>query len=965
MNNKFIDFKYLFYFMYFRYAMKHPQLPYQMKTIFKLHLYFLLFLFPLVLFGQVTSEPNPPLADGTVTLYFDKQGTGLSNYNGTIYAHIGLTINDEAWQNVIGNWGNNSVQPSLTHVSGSTYSLTLAPDLYEYFGVNSNNTINGIDVVFRSADGNQQTSPDIFIPVGAFQLVSSYPQDGETVLVSQGENLNISAHTTTAANWSLKANGSTVHSASGTENYTYSYGLSDVTSFELKAVSSGQEIKVNFVAIPAPDVSVEAIPEGMEQGINYLEDATKALLAVYAPGKGFVHLIGSFNNWSISNEYLMKKDTENPDLYWYELSGLTPGEVYTYQYRTADGIKTADPYSTLVLSPWDDPYITEAMYPNMPEYPEGQEFEVTVLQTNQPEYNWQVTNFQKPDKDELIIYELLIRDFNSGKTWNSLISDFNYLKNLNINAIEILPVMEFEGNISWGYNPAYHLALDKAYGNKDSMKAFIDLCHQNGIAVILDVALNHVYGRSPLVRMWMDDPDGDGFGPPTASNPYCHTEAKHAYNVGYDLNHQSEATQYYVKRTVEYWIDEFKIDGFRWDLTKGFTNNCTSNDEGCTNSYQFDRVVILKEYADYQWDMDPEFYVIFEHLGFGGSHDEEIEWAGYRADEGKGIMLWNKMTDPYNQNTMGYIENSSFNSVSHTAQGYDTMQNVAYAESHDEERIMFKNLEYGNSNSDYDTTDLATALQRQQALAAVLFTIPGPKIFWQFGELGYDFSINHCEDGSINNDCRTDPKPIPFEIGYALDENRVAVYNTWSYIFDLRRMNEVFKSKTYSVETGNLLPRIYIWDDNMPADELKNVVIFANFRTTPQTIAPYFPYTGEWVNMMDLSTVNVTATDVSFTMELQPGEFRIFGNAQPYLSVEKEVEQSTGIWLYPNPAGEYIYLSESVSGLEIYDLQGKKIKTIKEEIPQGYSIDISNLPQGIYFVKFNSNRKGSLRLIKK
>src|SRR5699024_33736 len=130
------------------------------------------------------------------------------------------------------------------------------------------------------------------------------------------------------------------------------------------------------------------------------------------------------------------------------------------------------------------------------------------------------------------------------------------------------------------------------------------------------------------------------------------------------------------------WMKEFKIDGFRWDLTKGFTNNCTDGDEECTNAYQADRVQILKEYADYQWELDPEFYVIFEHLGVGGSHEEEIEWANYRVDEGKGIMLWNKWTDPFNQNTMGYPENSDFNGLHHEDQGYKALRNVAYAESH-------------------------------------------------------------------------------------------------------------------------------------------------------------------------------------------------------------------------------------------------------------------------------------------
>lgn len=929
--------------------------------------YFLIIFCSSFVFAQVTTDPNPADPNDPVTLYFDKAGTGLNSYNGTIYAHIGLTVNGIAWQNLIGDWGDNSTQPALTHVSGTVYSLTMSPSLYSYFGVGTTNSISAINVVFRSADGSQQTSPDYTIPVGGFQLVSSTPNNGATAMVNQGENLNISAQTTLNANWVLKANGATVHSSSNTSNYSHSYTLNETVEFELTAThSSGQSISTNFTAIITPVVSSQAIPDGIEQGINYHENPAKVTLALYAPHKEFVHVIGSFNNWTISNDYLMKRDTSNPDLYWIEIEGLNSGEINTFQYRTSDGIKTADPYSTLVLSPWDDPWITPEMYPNLPEYPAGQEFEVSVIQTNQPEYNWQVTNFERPAKENLMVYELLIRDFNSEKTWDSLIDDFDYFKNLNINAIEILPVMEFEGNISWGYNTAYHLALDKAYGTKESMKAFIDLCHQNGIAVILDLALNHVYGRSPLVRMWMDDPDGDGFGNPTAMNPYCNTEARHSYNVGYDLNHQSTATQYYVKRTVEYWMQEFKVDGFRWDLTKGFTQNCTPSDENCTNGYQADRVAILKQYADYQWAMDDDFYIIFEHLGYGGSHDEEIEWANYKFPEGKGIMLWNKATEPYNQNTMGWVENSSFNWVDHEIQGYPGRRNVAYAESHDEERMMYKNSQWGNESGTYDVKDTETALERQQALGAVLFMIPGPKMIWQFGELGYDFSINRCPDGTISNACRTDPKPIPSEIGYTTDVNRLAVYETWSRLLNIRLNNEVFNTNTYDIQSGDLLPRIYVWNDAMDPSELKNVIVLANFDVVQKDIIPYFPYTGTWYDLLSEATINVTSTGSDFTIMLQPGEFRIYGNQLAVMNNQDVNSPQEKIQLFPNPTRDKFSFSKDVENIEIFDFTGRKVKTLNGLLKKGQTMDVSLLPAGIYVVKATSHFKiFTIKLIKK
>src|SRR5690606_12218436 len=246
--------------------------------------------FSVLIFGQVTTVPNPPEADAQVILYFDKAGTGLGGYNGTIYAHIGITVNGNAWQYVIGNWGDNNVQPALTHESGTTYSLTLSPTLYAYFGAPETANISAINVVFRSADGTQQTSPDYTIPVGGFQLVSSNPADGATVTVNQGGNLNISAQTTLNANWILKANGATVNTSNNNSNYAFSYPVNETIEFELTAThSGGQSITIEFTAIITPVVITQSIPDWVVQGINYNQTTTRATLALYAPGKSFVH----------------------------------------------------------------------------------------------------------------------------------------------------------------------------------------------------------------------------------------------------------------------------------------------------------------------------------------------------------------------------------------------------------------------------------------------------------------------------------------------------------------------------------------------------------------------------------------------------------------------------------------------------------------------------------------------------
>ena len=270
------------------------------------------------------------------------------------------------------------------------------------------------------------------------------------------------------------------------------------------------------------------------------------------------------------------------------------------------------------------------------------------------------------------------------------------------------------------------MALDKYYGTPTAFKQLIDACHERGMAVILEVVYNHASGQNHYYRMWNTD-NGNYGGQASSDSPFFNQTARHSYNVFNDFDHSKQATQDYVKRTVEYWIDKYKIDGFRWDLTKGFTQNCTANDESCTNAYQQDRVDILKEYADYQWAMDSDFYVIFEHLG---TNTEESQWVNYRLGEGKGIMVWGNHNFNYNEATMGYHDNgkSNFSWISYLNRGWTVPANISYMESHDEERLMFKNISFGNSSGSYNVQNEATALERQELAGAFYFTVPGPKM---------------------------------------------------------------------------------------------------------------------------------------------------------------------------------------------------------------------------------------------
>ena len=878
-----------------------------------------------------------------------------------------------------GAWTNSSETNRLTYVPGNdTYTISFVPQtFYSRTGIGRI----GFLVKAKNATGDKK-SQDILIEVGLFQSNLVTPAVNSATIISSGGNLNITANNTNGnASYNLKANGVSINTNAATANYSFNHtGITANQSYELDVTQSGITQTKKFNVIVNPGVISQALPAGVEDGINYnSSDATKATLVLDAPGKDFVYVAGSFNNWQPSSAYAMKKDATTGK-FWLELTGLTSGQSYSYQYWVVDTtpttnspalVKTADPYSTLVLSPFDDPFISAASYPNLPAFPTGIEREVTVLQTGQVPYNWSTatTNFVKPNKDNLVVYEVLVRDFDSDRNYQDLIDKIDYFKNLKINAIQLMPVMEYEGNESWGYNTSFHMALDKYYGTANKFKEFIDLCHQNGIAVILDVALNHAFGRNPMVRMWMKDPDGDGWGDPAADNPYFNEFARHSYNVGSDFNHQQARTQYYTKRVVKQWIQEFKIDGFRWDLTKGFTQNCTGGDDACTNAYQADRVALLKDYADYSWSLDNNHYVIFEHLG---GDSEEQQWANYRIGEGKGIMMWGELTSKYAELAQGTSGDKDITRMGHVSRGFTGKRLIGYPESHDKERVLYSAFTFGNAAGAFPVQgNLTNTIKRMSAIGAVSLLIPGPKMIWHFAELAHSGSIFTCGDGTVNSDydlaggdCKLDTKPQPQWVNnWLTDPNRSVVYNNWAKMIDLKKNNSVFNANyAISGQGGNnsVRQRIYLFGGT---GSLTNVVILANFSVANLDIIADFPFTGTWHNLMDNSTLSVSNTAMNINIE--SGGFRIFGNAPAALSTT-DFNPLLGISLVPNPASTYFTInSTSFTKVQIYSMTGQLVRTFENQ-PENYQYPISDLNQGVYFVKVSddNNHNQTLKLIK-
>ena len=955
------------------------------KNIF---IFCLSILYASISWSQVTISPALfNVTDAiTITVSFP---TGTCNTMGTapvkVYMHSGIGDDNNAFGfSVVGNWAMDDNVGLMTNNGNGTWSKTITPS--SYYNLNTTQQANAtkLGMVFRNAAGSQtlKLAPnctDFIFNVGQFQVNLTSPTVNSSTVINSGGSININATNTNGnANYELKANGVTVNTANNQSSYNYpANNLTSNQSYEL-IITQGTAMQTKkFNVIVNPGTLSQALPSNLRDGINYnATDNTKATLVLDAPGKDFIYVAGSFNSWQPNSSFAMKKDATTGK-FWLELNGLTSGTQYTYQYWVVDQtpttnsptlVKTADPFSTLVLSPFDDPYISATTYPNLPPYPVGQEREVTLLQTGQTPYAWSTatTNFVKPNKDNLVVYEVLIRDFDANRNFQNLIDRIDYFKNLKINAIQLMPVMEFEGNESWGYNTSFHTALDKFYGTENKFKEFIDICHLNGIAVILDVALNHAFGRNPMVRMWMKDPDGDGWGDPAADNPYFNEFAKHSYGVGADFNHSTAITKNYVKRVINHWVQDFKIDGFRWDLTKGFTQNCSAGDDTCTNATQPDRVAILKEYADYSWLLDPNHYVIFEHLG---SDNEEQQWANYRIGEGKGIMMWGEMTYPYTQLMEGYATGGDLTRMGHVSRGFTGKRLIGYPESHDKDRLMYSALTFGNGGGTSPIIgNLNNSLFRMSAIGATSLLIPGPKMIWHFAELGMNNSIYSCNNGTVNTetdttagDCKLDTKPQPQWVNNWLGiTQRSKIYNDWARMIALKTNNPVFNGNyAISPNNNNIRQRIYVFDTALSG--LNSVVILANFSVASQNITPDFPFAGTWYNLMDNTPITVTNTTTPISIEA--GGFRIYGN-QAALAND-EFSKINFINLSPNPASTSFTLNTNVAKVQIFSITGQLVKTFNNEL-EDFQYSISDLNQGIYLVKVTdeNNKEKSLKLIK-
>lgn len=936
--------------------------------------FFTLLFFAAHLRAQVTCDPVFPNVDSDVTIYYDaSQGNGALTGVSPVWAHLGVITNLSTgpadWKHVATTWGTNNAAATMTLVSGNIWKKSF--NIRTFFNIPANETVLKLAFVFRNANGSivgrAADGSDMFYDVypanNTLQTILVEPS-AAAFLKNIGDQIPVQGTASQAATLTLKDNGATVTT------------LNNATLLQTSiTVTSGGLHKVDFIATagPASDTSsfvyivpanipAQDPPAGTELGITYLS-GTSVRLSLYAPGKQVIYAIGDFNDWTPNPAYQMRKSLDG-NTWWLDVTGLSPSQPVRFQYLVDGTLKIADPYSTLVLDPWNDAYIPPLTYPNLPAYPNGKTTGiVSLLELNQTPFNWQATNYIRPKKTDLVVYELLMRDFLSAHDYPTLLDTLDYLEKLGITAIELMPVNEFDGNISWGYNPAFHKSLDKYYGTPEALKTVVDECHKRNIAVILDAVFNQATSASPLAQLYWDAANNR----PAANNPWLNPSATHDFSVFLDFNHESQATKTYLKNCVKHWMTTFNIDGFRFDLSKGFTQHNTIGNIGAWGAYDASRVAIWKDYANFMWAIDPNLYVILEHFA---DNSEEKELAEY------GMMLWGNMYGAYKETSLGYSTAADLSAVSYKQRGWATPHLVGYMESHDEERIAYELKTYGNAIPAYNLRTLPVGMARLEMLNNLLYTVPGPKMLWQFGEVGYDFTIGYCEDGTINpSNCRTTPKPIRWD--YFNDPYRRHLYDATAALLTLRKEHDVFETTDFDLNIGSgQLRSIFLNGSDL------NVAVFVNVGTTATSVTnPAFQHIGEWYEYYTGDTLFV-GSGVPTTFNLKPGEYRLYLDKvvalPPYVQLPVQPEPVGAVAFFavqPNPVQTQFLLNISLQEnadlyLEIRDFSGKILENQSlnnlEAGEHQLEFNAAEWPSGVYFAVLRDANGGVLtrRIVK-
>lgn len=933
---------------------------------------------------QVVVAPSLPDDTDDVTISFNAECTPLEGAT-KVYLHSGVSTNASdptSFNNTIGNWGQDDGIGQMNSTGSDQWEMVIN-GMRSKYGVDAEEDIFGLNFLFRNADGTVKednggsnyfnaTDPGPYFSITAPEFNPSFQAVSSSVDIISESGIAPTTWTVQELDPVDDSVLSTPATQSGMTTFTHAVNVSNTSlrKFKIIADYGGGVLKFKTQLIQGYNaVTIAPRPGDMEPGIHYNSSSSVTLIlhapthTIFRDGNGVVtgtnpttpkqvvYVVGDFNGWTANESSKMIRDTDDDgdtdlgDYWWITLTGLTPGQEYRFQYLIDGHLQVADPYCEKVSDP-DDQYISMATYPGLIGYHPMAQDRASVLQTDQPSYPWSATSFIRPTNDRLNVYEIHFRDFTEEGTYLAAIEKLDYIKYLGINAIHVMPISEFEGNSSWGYNPNFYFAPDKAYGPKSDLKKFIDECHKRKIQVFNDLVLNHAFYSNVMARMWWNDV----LDRPADDNPFFNPEHKMIADPagwwGVDWNHESEHVQKMVDRVLDFWLQEYKFDGFRFDFTKGFGQTAQDPADPWASSSDPARVALLNRMVDGMWARNPGSVAIFEHLAVA-SEDSELG--------NHGILLWSGVGhhNDVKEFSLGWNGHDIYSSGYYQAGGR-TLNNdkanwMSYAESHDEQRLGYEVMNFGDLVKDaIDTTEQQRLMiDRLKIAAGFNLLFPGPRMIWQFQELGYEVDID------FNG--RTGEKPVRWWY-FDLDK-RKELYTLISHIFRLRNDHYLYGNSGSFPDYGNTgngaaplsEPRYMKFDIGSG----KYAMIVANL--DPRNGHNYtagFPAGGEWYRYNGDPLIDGTTITASGNIPLDSSDVFLLTNF-PLIDCNKVTKELDAI--IPNTLRASIDCAMSGDTIEFeYPIDGNKIilntpliidkdLVIRAEIDQDIIIDGNQL----------------------
>ena len=261
---------------------------------------------------------------------------------------------------------------------------------------------------------------------------------------------------------------------------------------------------------------------------------------LWAPHAKEVYVTGSFNGWNKTATVM----TQDENGFWSaDVLEAKVGDEYRFLINGPQGsISRIDPYARKVTSSIGNGVIYDSQA-----------------------FDWGDNHFQIATGNELVIYEMHVGTFNvkeKGRpgTFDSAREKLLYLQELGINAVEVLPIAEFPGDFSWGYNPVHPFAVESIYGGPDGFKQFVKEAHEHGIAVIVDVVYNH-FGPTDL-DLWQFD----GWSENEKGGIYFYNDRRSHTPWGDTRpDYGRNEVRQYICDNAMMWFEEYHADGLRWD----------------------------------------------------------------------------------------------------------------------------------------------------------------------------------------------------------------------------------------------------------------------------------------------------------------------------------------------------------------------------------------------------------------